>query len=60
MAMNNQNDTYKLSNDVEIPCIGFGTWQTPDGEVCVEAVKHAIADLTGCVGLSSDPDTKPF
>ena len=26
-------DTYKLNNGVEIPIIGFGTWQTPDGDV---------------------------
>ena len=37
--MTNQNDTYKLSNGVEIPCIGFGMWQTPDGDVGVKAVK---------------------
>ena len=40
--MNNQNDTYKLANGVEIPCIGFGMWQTPDGDVGVNAVKSAI------------------
>ncbi|MBP5607388.1 MAG: aldo/keto reductase [Lachnospiraceae bacterium] len=37
-----QKDTYRLSNGVNIPCIGFGTWQTPNGEVAVEAVKSAI------------------
>ena len=41
--MKNQNDVYKLSNGVEIPCIGFGTWQTPDGDVAVNAVKSAIS-----------------
>ena len=40
--MKNQNDVYVLSNGVEIPCIGFGTWQTPDGDVAREAVKSAI------------------
>ncbi len=40
--MENQNDVYKLSNGVEIPCIGFGMWQTPDSEVGVNAVKSAI------------------
>ena len=35
-------DCYKLSNGVEIPCIGFGTWQTPDGEVAVSSVLSAI------------------
>lgn len=35
-------DTYKLSNAVEIPCLGFGTWQTPDGEETVSSVKCAL------------------
>jgi diketogulonate reductase-like aldo/keto reductase len=41
--MNSVKDTYRLHNGVEIPCVGFGTWQTPDGEVAVSAVKEAIA-----------------
>lgn len=41
--MNSAKDTYKLYNGVEIPCVGFGTWQTPDGEAAVSAVKEAIA-----------------
>ena len=28
---------------MKIPAIGFGTWQTPDGEIAVEAVKCALA-----------------
>lgn len=35
-------DTYKLNNGVEIPIIGFGTWQTPDGDVARESVKTAL------------------
>jgi diketogulonate reductase-like aldo/keto reductase len=35
-------DTFKLNNEVEIPCIGFGTWQTPDGEIGVASVKEAL------------------
>ncbi len=34
--MNHQTDTYRLSNGVGIPCIGFGTWQTPDGNVSLQ------------------------
>lgn len=41
--MKSLTDCYKLSNGVEIPCVGFGTWQTPDGETAVQAVKAAIA-----------------
>ena len=40
--MRNEKDTYRLLNGVEIPCIGFGTWQTPYGDVCVNSVKCAI------------------
>jgi diketogulonate reductase-like aldo/keto reductase len=36
-------DGYTLSNGVQIPCIGFGTWQTPNGEVAASVVKEAIA-----------------
>lgn len=35
-------DTYELSNKVKIPVIGFGTWQTPAGEVAKIAVKSAL------------------
>lgn len=34
---------YVLANGVNIPCLGFGTWQTPDGEVAAESVKTALA-----------------
>ncbi len=34
--------TYELHNKVEIPCVGFGTWQVPDGETAADAVVHAI------------------
>ena len=43
--MNNFNslkDTFTLSNGYKIPCIGFGTWQTPEGETAVNSVKEAI------------------
>ena len=35
--------TMKLSNGYTIPCPGFGTFKTPDGDVCIEAVREAIA-----------------
>ena len=40
--MNSAKDTMKLHNGVEIPCLGFGTWQTPDGETAVQAVRCAL------------------
>lgn len=35
-------DTFILNNGYKIPCIGFSTWQTPDGETAVKAVKDAL------------------
>lgn len=37
------SDTLTLNNGYKIPCIGFGTWQTPDGEVATKSVKDAIS-----------------
>lgn len=33
----------KLNNGVMIPTPGFGTFLTPDGAICVDAVKCAIS-----------------
>ncbi|WP_177505108.1 aldo/keto reductase [Anaerosinus sp.] len=33
---------FKLSNGYEIPQVGFGTWQTPNGETAMQAVKAAL------------------
>jgi len=40
--MKSITDCYKLSNGVEIPCIGFGTWQTPNGDLAVSSVLSAL------------------
>ena len=40
--MKNLSDSFVLANGVKIPCVGFGTWKTPDGEVAVSAVKEAL------------------
>lgn len=54
--VNKLSDTYRLVNGVQIPCVGFGTWQTPSGEVAVESVKTAIKagyvhiDTAACYG----------
>lgn len=37
------SDTLTLNNGYKIPCVGFGTWQTPDGEVAIQSVKDAIS-----------------
>ncbi|MCH3921897.1 aldo/keto reductase [Limosilactobacillus sp.] len=42
MKLTSMSDTYTLNNGVQIPVIGFGTWQTPDGDVAKAAVKAAI------------------
>ncbi|MCR5732449.1 MAG: aldo/keto reductase [Sphaerochaetaceae bacterium] len=31
-----------LSNGIKIPCVGFGTWQTPDGDVAYSSVMAAL------------------
>jgi diketogulonate reductase-like aldo/keto reductase len=40
--MKSLNDVFKTNNGIDVPCIGFGTWQTPDGQIAVDAVKSAI------------------
>jgi diketogulonate reductase-like aldo/keto reductase len=40
--MNSLTDSFVLNNGVKIPCVGFGTWQTPEGEVATSSVKAAI------------------
>ena len=40
--MTNATEFLTLSNGVKIPSIGFGTWQTPEGEAAAEAVRTAI------------------
>lgn len=39
--MKNLQDCYTLSNGVEIPCLGFGTWKVPEEQV-IPAVKEAV------------------
>lgn len=36
-------DTFTLPNGVKIPCVGFGTYLTPDGQTCIESVKDALS-----------------
>ena len=43
MTFQSLTDGYTLSNGSKIPCIGFGTWQMPDGQIGVDAVKAALA-----------------
>lgn len=35
-------DTYTLNNGVEIPVVGFGTWQTNDGKEAYDSVMWAL------------------
>lgn len=42
MEMKSLKDSYQLKNGVKIPCVGFGTYLTPDGDTTVRAVKEAI------------------
>lgn len=40
--MHTPADTLTLCNGYAMPCLGFGTWQTPDGETAVTAVRTAL------------------
>ena len=40
--MRSSQDTYTLANGVKMPCIGLGTYQSPDA-VASAAVKDAMA-----------------
>jgi diketogulonate reductase-like aldo/keto reductase len=42
MNMKSLTDCFELNNGVKIPCLGFGTWQAPDGDSAVFSVKEAI------------------
>lgn len=41
--LTNPASTIKLANGVHIPCLGFGTWQTPSGETAKRAVMAALS-----------------
>jgi len=42
MQFEKLTDSFTLANGVSIPCVGFGTWQTPDDQSGVGAVKAAL------------------
>lgn len=49
-------DAYELNNGVLIPCVGFGTWQSKNGEMAYQAVTAALScgyrhiDTAACYG----------
>lgn len=42
MNFNKLTDFYELNDGNKIPCVGFGTWQSADGEECYNAVLAAL------------------
>lgn len=40
--MEKLTDNFILNNGVKIPCVGFGTWKAPSGDVAYSAVRSAI------------------
>lgn len=34
---------FTLNNNVQIPLIGYGTWQSPDDQTTVEGIKYAVS-----------------
>src|SRR5512133_2578559 len=43
ILMKSLEDTFQLRNGVAIPCVGFGTWQIPDGPAAVRAILEALS-----------------
>lgn len=39
---NSLKSSFVLNNGVKIPCVAYGTYKTPDGEVCSEGVRYAL------------------
>lgn len=35
-------DSYKLENGINVPLLGYGTWQIQNGKEIIESVKQAI------------------
>ena len=48
MKFNSLQDTYTLNNGVKIPIVGFGTWQTPDGDVAKHVVECWLSSYRYC------------
>ena len=42
MEFTKLTDCFTLANGVKIPCIGYGTWKTQDGEIARDSVAAAI------------------
>lgn len=40
--MNKLTDVFELYNGVKVPCVGYGTYLTPDGEVAKNSVMKAL------------------
>ncbi len=40
--MNKLTDTFELYNGVKVPCVGYGTYLTPNGEIAKNSVVEAI------------------
>lgn len=39
---NSLTDCFTLADGTQIPCVGFGTYKTPDGKECVDSVLAAL------------------
>ena len=42
MQFSSLTDAFTLANGVRVPCIGFGTWQSEDGDEAYNAVTAAL------------------
>ncbi len=56
----NINDVFTMSNGVTIPCVGYGTWQTPSGDIAYEstlaALKAGYRHIDTAAGYGNEAD----
>ena len=43
--MNKLTDSFVLSNGVKVPCVGYGTYLTPNGDVARDSVAKALEGM---------------
>ena len=49
--MNKLTDTFELYNGVRVPCVGYGTYLTPDGEIAKPSLESQSVTFTATVGF---------
>ena len=59
----NSKDFFTLVNGVKIPAIGFGTWQTPSGDVAynsvIAALKSGYRHIDTALAYGNEAERRP-